>query len=51
MKRKQQDDDDKDGVEKLASSAIVATSMNTSDIVLQSSPKLSQKQDYIFHGG
>ncbi|CAA7021469.1 unnamed protein product [Microthlaspi erraticum] len=49
MKRKQQDDD-KDAVEQLASSA-VATSMNTSEIALQSSPKLSQKQDYIFHGG
>ncbi|CAN7006444.1 unnamed protein product [Brassica rapa subsp. trilocularis] len=35
-----------------SSSSAIGTSMNTTDIVLQtSSPKLSQKQDYIFHGG
>ncbi|XP_010482444.1 PREDICTED: RNA pseudouridine synthase 7 isoform X2 [Camelina sativa] len=52
MKRKQQEDD---GVEKAVSTTtVVATSSNTMSIdqlILQSSSKLSQKQDYIFHGG
>ncbi|CAL9243075.1 unnamed protein product [Arabidopsis halleri] len=52
MKRKQQEDDNDDGVEK-AVSPVVATTPNTmnTDLLLQSPSKLSQKQDYIFHGG
>jgi len=52
MKRKQQEDDNDDGVEK-AVSPVLATTSNTmsTDLLLQSSSKLSQKQDYIFHGG
>lgn len=54
MKRKQQDENE-DAVEKSAWSGISSSSStnNTmnSDIVLQSASYLSQKQDYIFHGG
>ena len=42
MKQKMQDEEAVDS----------SDSMNVTDIVLQSSsPKLSHKQDYIFHGG
>nr|AFJ66215.1 hypothetical protein 34G24.17 [Capsella rubella] len=55
MKRKQQEDDNDDGVEKKpVSTTVVATSsntMSTDHLILQSSSKLSHKQDYIFHGG
>lgn len=52
MKRKLEDVDAVEKPSSSSSSSIIATSMNTTDIVLQtSSLKLSQKQDYIFHGG